>query len=74
MKKFVQDEDLHANEDTEQNTEDEKLPSDEIESIELVEEQPETKPPDTKMIPQVKERPTRDRRPPSKFNDYIMGK
>ena len=74
MKKFVQNEDLHANEDMEQNAEDEKLPSEEIESIEQIGEQPETKPPDTKMIPQVKERPMRDRRPPSKFNDYIMGK
>ena len=74
LKKFVQNEDLHANENMEQNAEDEKLPSKEIESIEQIGEQPETKPPDTKMIPQVKERPMRDRRPPSKFNDYIMGK
>ena len=74
MKKFVQNEDLHANEDMEQNAEDEKLPSEEIESSEPIGKQPETKPPDTKMTPRVKERPSRDRRPPSKFNDYIMGK
>ena len=58
----------------EQNAKDEKLPSEEIESSKPTGEQPETKPPDTKMTPHVKERPTRDQRPPSKFNDYIMGK
>ena len=58
-KKFVQNEDLHANEHMEQNA-DEKLPSEEIESSKPIGEQPETKPPDTKMTPHVKERPTRD--------------
>ena len=44
MKKYVQNVGLHASEDMEQIAENEKLPSEEIESSEPIGEQPETRP------------------------------
>ena len=69
MKKYMQNVGLHASEDMEQIA-DEKLPSEEIESRELIGEKPETRPPDTEMTPQVKEKPTRHQKLPSKFSDH----
>ena len=60
MKKFMQNEDQNANKDMEQFAEDEKLPSEAIESSKQIGEPQEAKPQDTKMAPRVKERPTRD--------------